>query len=256
MALSPADPLAGAALPGVLSSIEPDRIAVHEAALPADETGGGWRIDLAGRFVARSAAGDTWSGECRVIGTWNPADQTMLWAWANPSVPAGRTLRSQACALPAIASLTRADRFAASDVAATQLAQWIAWKTGWRGFVAEHGGDPLAKFGAPGRLPTLVFIAVRPPGARSPTPPACGMCRGTVPEVGALRSGAIAGVCDACMATGRELAAEHPCADPQQDPVSEHQEPCVLCGRKRPRIFGMDGGALCFVCLSTANAPR
>ncbi len=54
--------------------------------------------DLAGSAITwfNTAKGMTVSAPCQLLGTWNPTDSSLLWAWDHPSAPPGTAVAAQA----------------------------------------------------------------------------------------------------------------------------------------------------------------
>src|SRR4051794_29883990 len=98
-----------------------------------------FRADLVKRRFEITHAGQTiWAGNSEVVGTFNEADDTFLWAWRNPSTPpaSSATVRAQAEAIPDIGALVAAHKFETTQAFSLLLAQWLVHRMGWFGVYA------------------------------------------------------------------------------------------------------------------------
>lgn len=196
-------------------------------------------VDLTEPLLVHARDGQpvTWARP-QVVGTWS--DGTFLWGWRNPSLAATGwgALREALSKDPELAPILELDAFPIDAAKAARIALALAARAGFATVYPATKGS------------TLIHLAVRPtlspPGATEDDAGApelrsawCSGCGAARHEVRVLLAGLSGSICDGCTRDLVDVLAESSVRDedPEAEPVHEAMPPCILTGRKTPRIF-------------------
>lgn len=202
---------------------------------PADglEVGESYDVDLAKPAFVHTLNGKpiTWA-RAQLVGTHSGG--TFLWGWQNPSIaPAGsQALHGALASLPGLDALLAHGEFELSAEDAGKLAQALALKAG---FFAVY---PAPVGGALAFLALKVRLAADAPEGDEKTMwcSGCGLGR---TQVKALIAGAAGCICENCTRQLLDLRAVSDSLpdDLEAEPVDAFMAPCILTGRRTPRVY-------------------
>jgi hypothetical protein len=216
----------------------------HPEALMEGES---YDVDLAqpyftGLYQGQFASG----GPAQLIGTYNPADNTWLWGFHNPSVSqrGWSDLRPSLDGIEGLSSLLAQRKFEIDEDQAMKLATWIARKAGYLGAYPAPVGD------------TTAFLALKlsTDAAASPEPDDnrwCTLCGCRPDQVAILLSGEHGYMCDECIDKHEPLLPSEAQSNEPSEP-EDAMPSCLLCDTvNTPRIMHAYT-SVCCDCVRTA----